>query len=1071
MFKRIIIGISLLLVLFFAALFMLPSLVPTDTYRTKLETELSRVLARDVSIKGDIDISTFPAIEVNAGVINIANPEDYGRESFIDMNGLKARVKLLPLLSKRVEISRFTLDTPNIWLERQANGMANWSTTQVEKPKTNESFQRDGRYTEYDPALDLLRIKDGSVRYIDAQSKQDITISNITLDLNAPGLDRALKLDGALRFDDLDIVLNGQLETPDKFLNGLSAPLSLNVITDLGKIEAKGAFQEGLSLAFNVDTKVESSDPIGLAARLPLPENVKIPALTSLSSIGQIDFDGDSFAVSGLDFKAAGESIAVKYAGDLNLTETPTAKGAFDISLTDMSIIAENLETPVEGLDALSEVMAKGDLDWTDKGIALPKLSSTLLGPDLSVSFDGSASYTDTISAAGQFESKLGDPAKLAQKFAPDLTQASLLGPTEISGLLNLVDGKANVSSLSATTKGEAITGSFTGDVATTDAGVTASGPFDVVIADMATFTAAAGLEQPDAAALGRVVAKGQLNFTPNSMGIKDLTATATEGLANGSFSGTINSLEPLSLSGRIDTNIADLSALDTTLPRDIPYSDMIGAIGFATNIDTQGQTHNLTDLTTSLSGGQINGNFNGRATISDSQRIDGSLDLQLPNLRTIAEQSGTVLPPNTDKGAIFEALTLAGNVSGTTDAIKFVQGKMNFDKLSGTGDFLLSLTGDRPRLTGDVALSPLDLRPYMAAWSAQRPQGQIVPWSTAPINLSGLKALDAELKLTTPNINLTRLEMGTTNVTATLKQGVMKIDVPTTALYGGNGRATVTLDAPNTTPRLKVDTAIKAVRAKDFFMASGGFDKVEGLADLDLSFTGSGRSQSDIMRSLSGAGDFNVQKGSLIGIDAEVLLTGVDQAIAQRSLPNGLGLGIGKTTNFNDLKGRFTITNGRADLGAFALESGNFFMEGGGIIDMGNQNLDFGIRPKLKAGSDLASFGVPLKFSGGFGQANAGLDTDVLTKIATAKARQSAGDVVKDQIGGSLGGVLGSIIGGESPSPATEPKPSTTPNPESAPTPTKPAPSADETTPKTPDEQVNRLLNDLFGKKKTKKP
>ena len=48
MIRRILIALALILILFVGAILILPGLVPTDTYREKLEAELSRSLARDV---------------------------------------------------------------------------------------------------------------------------------------------------------------------------------------------------------------------------------------------------------------------------------------------------------------------------------------------------------------------------------------------------------------------------------------------------------------------------------------------------------------------------------------------------------------------------------------------------------------------------------------------------------------------------------------------------------------------------------------------------------------------------------------------------------------------------------------------------------------------------------------------------------------------------------------------------------------------------------------------------------------------------------------------------------------
>ena len=132
MIKRILIGIALLIVVLLGAVLILPGLVPTDTYRTKLEADLSRALARDVTITGDINISTFPVLKVETGSVSLANPEGFPEGKFVDVEAMSAKVKLWPLLSKRVEISGVTLKSPSIWLQKQADG--------IERKLGNEGF-------------------------------------------------------------------------------------------------------------------------------------------------------------------------------------------------------------------------------------------------------------------------------------------------------------------------------------------------------------------------------------------------------------------------------------------------------------------------------------------------------------------------------------------------------------------------------------------------------------------------------------------------------------------------------------------------------------------------------------------------------------------------------------------------------------------------------------------------------------------------------------------------------------------------------------------------------------------
>jgi AsmA protein len=424
-----------------------------------------------------------------------------------------------------------------------------------------------------------------------------------------------------------------------------------------------------------------------------------------------------------------------------------------------------------------------------------------------------------------------------------------------------------------------------------------------------------------------------------------------------------------------------------------------------------------------------------------------------------------------------LENFSLSGDVSGTPSTLTFNSGSIALDKLSGAGDFQLSLASNIPSLTGTLSLSPLDIRPYMAAWSAQKPQGKILPWSEEPIVLTGLSALDAKIDVKTPSIQLDRIEIGPTNGIISLEDGTLTADLTDAQLYDGTASGKFSIISDNGTPAIAVDAKIDSVAAQSFFMASAGFDKVTGKSDLTLSLNGKGDSQADIMRSLTGDGIFDILKGQLLGLDAGMLLSGVDTALTQRQLPEGIGLG--KTTDFNDINGKFAIRNGKASLSGFQLKSGNFFIEADGSIDLGDQVIDIGLRPKLSTGSDLAQFGIPLRLTGGFGLAKPSLDTQFLGEIAKAKARAEAGNTVRENIGGSLGNLLGGVIGGQAPEtqppnetetteetpPTTNPEASNVADPSKE---TEAKPEAEPADPaETPEEQIGNALKDLFGRKK----
>jgi len=553
---------------------------------------------------------------------------------------------------------------------------------------------------------------------------------------------------------------------------------------------------------------------------------------------------------------------------------------------------------------------------------------------------------------------------------------------------------------------------------------------------------------------LTSVSTKGDLSYSPDAITIPNIEANIAGSGIEAIFNGNLVLDERQNGAGQFTLKLDDLDILSPYLKEPAPALNAVTSFDGTGMVEWSGQTFRLSNIDTNVDGPELSANFTGDAaynsTLSLSGRfeggsdnfaaliesaglsqadaaalkkvtargtinltegrlalgkdsnISGNLSLAADSLRAIATTQDIILPPSTEVGAILEAFSLSGQVSGTPERLAFTSGNLSLDKLIGRGNFDVDLTASKPVLNGSLSLNALDLRPYMAAWSDQNPEGEIRPWSEETIRLDGLEALEAKIDINTPSIIMDRLDLGETTGVIILKNGTLSAELEKTRLYEGDASGRFVISAINDVPTLSVNAVINAVTAQSFFMSMGGFEKITGTSDLILSFEGRGQSQADIMKSLNGDGSFKVKRGQLLGLDTSALLSGVDTALTERRLPDGLGLG--RTTDFNDLNGTFSLNNGRASVSGFQLKSGSFYVDADGFIDIGNQTIDIGLRPKLSVGSDLAQFGIPLRFKGGFGAANPGLDTEFLGDIAKAKARQKAGNLVRDNLSGPIG-------------------------------------------------------------------
>ncbi|MDT7812770.1 MAG: AsmA protein [Acidobacteriaceae bacterium] len=124
-FVLIALGAVVALVLLVAV--CLPLFLNADSFRTRIESTLTKSLGRKVSI-GKLDLSVWSGglVATNASV---ADDPAFSTQPFIQADSVKIGVEILPLiLSKQLRIRGFSLVSPKVQLLRAANGTWNYST-------------------------------------------------------------------------------------------------------------------------------------------------------------------------------------------------------------------------------------------------------------------------------------------------------------------------------------------------------------------------------------------------------------------------------------------------------------------------------------------------------------------------------------------------------------------------------------------------------------------------------------------------------------------------------------------------------------------------------------------------------------------------------------------------------------------------------------------------------------------------------------------------------------------------------------------------------------------------------
>ena len=437
-------------------LIALPLLINVNSFRPKIESELTTAMGRQVTL-GELSLSILKG-SVGVNDVSIADDPAFSKSPFITAKSLKVGVELLPLIfSKQLNVTGIVLDEPQIMLLKSNSGTWNFSSLGGASAKQSPEPAKSGA----SQALSIakLEIKDGKLTVGKANSTAKPQV-----------------------YDKLNVEMTDFSSTsqfPFKLTVNLPGGGNANVSGKAGPINP----QDAAKTPFDATMKVKDMD---IAA-----SGFVDPA----SGIGGlVDFDG-SVNSNGSQAKAAGtlsceklklspkgspapKAVTVKYAVDTDLdrqagtiTQGDIAIGKAAARLTggfqtqgETQILNLKLSAPDMSVDELEAMLPA-------LGVVLPsgsKLKGGTLSADLAISgpldklvIAGPVRMSNTKLAGFDMGSKLGalsafsgkapsnpdttiQNGSLNARIAPEMTSADTINVTIPS--LGVVTGAGTIS-------------------------------------------------------------------------------------------------------------------------------------------------------------------------------------------------------------------------------------------------------------------------------------------------------------------------------------------------------------------------------------------------------------------------------------------------------------------------------------------------------------------------------------------------------------------------------------------------------------------------------------------------
>ena len=366
----------------------------------------------------------------------------------------------------------------------------------------------------------------------------------------------------------------------------------------------------------------------------------------------------------------------------------------------------------------------------------------------------------------------------------------------------------------------------------------------------------------------------------------------------------------------------------------------------------------------------QANGTI---ARVKQMAGLDLNITVKTDNLTNLGKLSGTELPaigPINVSGTLLD-----GEQSYRLQSLQAAIADYNI-----IGDLEVALAGSRPLLTAGLVTPLIDIR---TSAKDEKQQKKKRVFSEDPLPMDGLKAIDADMKISIKQLLTDSVELADVNLTLRINDGQLKLNPFKANIAGGNLMVNAELTPKGNDLAFTSDVNIKQLNPGLLpkFKEKHLID--DGKTDITFKGTGKGNSVAAIMAGFNGNLLVTVGKGVLQNSSLD--LAGADLMSQTMSMLNPFSKQE-KTTELQCAVVRFDIKDGiAATENGIALETSKMTVVGGGTINLKTEALDLGARPHPRQGIGVGAGQLAelVRLGGTLAEPKAKTDTVAAVKTA----------------------------------------------------------------------------------------
>ncbi|MGM0471949.1 MAG: AsmA family protein, partial [Bacillota bacterium] len=137
--------------------------------------KLERALQREVQI-GDITLKYWQGLGIRLSDVRLGNSSQFSNEHLMKVKNLTLDIALLPLLQRQLKVNQIRLLEPIIYLERTADGKANYTSTTADQKKSSKQPVAEDTFL---LTMDQIEIIDGQIKYSNQQQDWQVDLKGL----------------------------------------------------------------------------------------------------------------------------------------------------------------------------------------------------------------------------------------------------------------------------------------------------------------------------------------------------------------------------------------------------------------------------------------------------------------------------------------------------------------------------------------------------------------------------------------------------------------------------------------------------------------------------------------------------------------------------------------------------------------------------------------------------------------------------------------------------------------------------------------------------------------------------